>query len=108
MNLLKYLGAAGRMLTAVDFGISHGSAGVNPIKLRKGYFLNDAAKQHDHDYGQVDWSVGSKYVDYTLLQSGLEAAGKDEKKRAEVYAAYSIARTYGRFRWLLARAGIEW
>lgn len=108
MNLLKYLGAAGRMIVNIDFGASHGSAGVNPIKLRKDYFLNDVAKQHDHDYSQVDWDVGTKYVDYMLLQNGLEAAGKDEKKRAEVYTAYSIARTYGRFRWLLAKAGIEW
>ena len=108
MNIFRYLGAAGRILSNLDFGLSHGSAGVAPFKLRKSYFLNDTAKQHDHDYGQVDWDIGSKYVDYTLLQKGLDAAGDDEKKRAEVYAAYSIARTYGRFRWLLNKVGISW
>ena len=91
-----------------DFGASHGSAGVWIFKLVKVNPFDVTAGWHDKQYSLIDWKIGSGPLDAELLKRFMVDANGDQDLIDVAIVLYSLARTYGKLRFGLAKIGICW
>jgi hypothetical protein len=108
---MKYLSAIYRIAKKVDFGKSHGSCGVWIFKLIKDNPFNEDGKWHDLQYQKINWldpTQNSIATDTGLMERFMISANGNQDLIDEAMVLYTIARSWGRMRYFLARLGIVW